>query len=136
MGCWPWMAQRDPKGRGRFMWSETRKPRFAHRVAYEFCQGAIPSGLLVCHHCDNPTCCNPAHLFVGTNKDNTQDMVRKGRARGAQGEKHRSARLTADIVGQIRAAVGTTTQIAERFGIASCHVTNIRAGRKWKHLLP
>ena len=132
-GCWPWTGSRNTKGRGQFMWTD-RKPRLAHRVAYWLTAGAIPDGLLVCHHCDNPLCCNPAHFFLGTNKDNTQDMVRKGRAKGASGTHHSNARLTEDQVLEIRAAEGSQKAIAERFGIPSSHVSNIKSRKKWKHL--
>jgi hypothetical protein len=62
----------------------------AHRVAYELAVGAIPHGMMVCHHCDNPPCCNPTHLFVGTHSDNAKDMVAKGRKRGGRGWSRRS----------------------------------------------
>jgi hypothetical protein len=54
----------------------------AHRVAYEVSKGRVMEGLFVCHHCDNPPCCNPAHLYAGTHQDNVDDKVRRGRARG------------------------------------------------------
>jgi hypothetical protein len=132
-GCWPWTGSRSPKGYGQFMWSD-RKPKRAQRIAYTFAFKPIPAGLLVCHACDTPACCNPEHLFLGTHKDNTADMVRKGRAKGAQGVVHRAARLTEEQVRQIRAADGPNCEIAVRFGISDPHVSNIRARKKWKHL--
>lgn len=59
-----------------------RRTVYAHRFAWEITNGPIPVGLLACHHCDNPPCCNPAHLFLGTHADNNADMNAKGRARG------------------------------------------------------
>jgi hypothetical protein len=76
-GCWPWIGHRIRKGYG-IHWAFNRKT-VAHRRAYELTYGSIPDGLFVCHHCDNPPCCNPDHLFVGTNSDNMQDCIRKGR---------------------------------------------------------
>ncbi len=76
--CWEWNACTYHHGYGKF--SLTRcHPVYAHRVAYELTYGSIPPGLLVCHTCDNRPCCNPSHLFVGTQKDNMQDCKRKGR---------------------------------------------------------
>lgn len=72
--CWPWLGARDPKGYG-----QAGKRWRAHRVAMFLTNGPIPPGMFVCHHCDNPPCCNPAHLFIGTVTDNMRDCAAKGR---------------------------------------------------------
>jgi hypothetical protein len=77
--CWPWLGTRDAKGYGHFS-LELRMEK-AHRVALRLSGVEVPATLLVCHHCDNPPCCNPAHLFVGTVRDNALDMIAKGRHR-------------------------------------------------------
>lgn len=78
--CWLWAGYRAPGGYGKVYWR--RQKHLAHRLAYELLVGPVPSGMQVCHRCDNPSCVNPAHLFVGTQKDNMKDAVRKGRVRG------------------------------------------------------
>ncbi len=77
--CWPWAGKRDRHNYGYFYVKSDKKTMGAHRWAWKFAVGAIPEGMFVCHRCDNPPCCNPAHLFVGSHKANTADMLAKGR---------------------------------------------------------
>ena len=77
--CWTWTAGLDSHGYGRF---HTGVQRSAHRVAWEFAVGRVPDGLWVLHACDNPPCVRPDHMFLGTARDTTADMIAKGRARG------------------------------------------------------
>lgn len=99
-GCILWMRYRNAKGYGSV--GVAGEPKQAHRIAYELFVGPIPPGLHVCHRCDNPPCCNPAHLFVGTNQDNMDDRVKKGRQARPRGEDNPRAKLTMDQVREIR----------------------------------
>lgn len=87
-GCWIWQLRKSRLGYGRVNAppNDRRRGRImtAHRFAYEVYVGPIPPGMFVCHSCDNPPCCNPAHLWLGTAADNTRDMIAKGRGRWAQ----------------------------------------------------
>ena len=78
--CWDWRGTKDEKGYGVF-WVKTRNEA-AHRFSFRYFKGDIPEGMFVCHRCDSPSCANPGHLFLGTAKDNTQDMMKKNRGRG------------------------------------------------------
>ena len=135
-GCLEWTGALGDRGYGTIRSSEAPyRARFTHRVAWEMANGPIPEGMFVCHRCDNRRCCNPAHLFLGTPKDNTQDMIAKGRK--PVGSRTPNAQLTEADVTQIRAlrADGWTyDRIAERFGIQSRNVGTICRGQSWKHV--
>ena len=133
--CWFWTkALCHGYGSVRF---ERRICR-AHRVAYELTFGKIPGGLYCCHRCDNPICCNPDHLFVGTQKDNIQDCSRKGRKHAFKGIDSPSHKLTEEDVLMIRSkyALGKNTQrdLANEFNINQRTVGRIINGERWGHI--
>lgn len=116
------------------------KHRRAHRVAYALTYGSIPRGMFVCHKCDVPLCCNPDHLFAGTQFDNMRDMVRKGRNAKhpyQRGETNAYAKLTEGQIREIRAcrARGLTFgQIGKKFSIRTSHAYNIVNRIQWGHV--
>jgi hypothetical protein len=105
-----------------------------HRVSYFLFVGPVPAGLQVLHHCDNPSCVNPRHLFLGTQKDNMDDARRKGRDRRASGLAHWRTKTTLNDAATARFlhSTGVTQEeIARRLGISASLVRNILAGRHW-----
>lgn len=135
-GCWEWTRCIGVGGYG-FISCNGKRLR-AHRWSYENSFGVtIEDELCVCHKCDNRKCVNPDHLFLGTRKENLQDMARKGRA--CKGEDLHCSFLKEDEVLEIRrlAATGVRQRvIAEQFGIAQQTVSEIHLGLRWRHLLP
>jgi hypothetical protein len=130
-GCWMWLGGRFDRGYGRFN-PEGKISVRAHRYAWEVTNGPIPDGLIVCHRCDVPLCVNPAHLFLGTHKDNAQDRERKGR--GIYGERHPRAKLGRLEVAEIRAlrAQGLSYRaIGNRFGVTAEQAGNVARWRHW-----
>lgn len=146
--CWPWMAGRNHFGHGQ-LWEGSRKV-LSHRMAYELTFGPIPLGMVICHRCDNPPCCNPAHLFLGTVADNNADRDAKGRASQGdahysrarpemvpRGEAHGRSRLTETDVRIIRSLLASRVpqhRIAALFGIGQNTVSAIKTGKTWVNI--
>ncbi len=147
-GCWPWVAYKNRKGYGQLR--AGGRGILAHRMAYVLTNGPIPDGLFVCHTCDNPICCNPAHLFLGTNTDNMQDAAKKGRtvkgdkhplhrdpSRAPHGEKCGTHKLCTQDVLAIRARAGTGIthrELASRYGVSQSEITQIINRKRWTHI--
>jgi len=134
-GCWLWTASVAGKGYGQMKLPRERRQEYAHRLAYLIYRGEIEPGQYVCHTCDTPACVNPKHLFLGTCKDNQQDMKRKGRS--TYGEKNARAQLSEREVKEIRACLAagmTQVKIAKAFGIHQVHVSRIKTGKRWSHV--
>jgi len=136
--CWPWTAARLNRKLGYGQIFMNGRRQLAHRVAWQLCRGPIPVGMVVAHHCDNPPCCNPAHLFLGTQADNLADMRSKGRAapfEPIRGEGHPKGRLTELQVREIRRryASGGVRQVdlAGEFGVSQHVISGIVRGRYW-----
>lgn len=132
--CWEWTGYRNRQGYGQF-YSCTHTPYLTNRVAYVVTNG--DTGLLVLHTCNNPPCCNPAHLYVGTDKDNRHKCVTEDRAFDTRGENSGRAKLTESEVCEIRALYAggwVQRKIAEKYGISQSQVSHICTGANWKHL--
>lgn len=139
-GCFLWTGPVNYKGYG---FGSFEGIRFgAHRMSYIVHNGAIPKGMLVCHNCDQRSCINPNHLFLGTHQDNTDDMMRKGRHKvidSDRGQLNRFSKLKNEDVLQIRdlGKLGAKAQvIATMFGVTDRNIYDILAEKTWKHLLP
>ena len=132
-GCWIWMGVVSSK-----------YPRFnnhlAHRMSYEVFKGSIPEGLCVCHRCDIPLCVNPDHLFLGTVRDNTYDMIVKGRkwigvSRRKSDGLPSGSKLTPEKVKSIKRMLAekiSQEKIAKMFGVAQGTISFIKRGETWK----
>ncbi len=137
-GCHIWTGGRFSNGYGQLgvglAVGEKRGTAYAHRLSYEHSNGPIPPGVFVCHRCDERACVNPEHLFLGTQKDNLQDAVAKGRMQ--HGVQHYAAKLTDDSVRQIRALHGVSTQaeLSEMFGVSQASISQVLNRRTWKHV--
>lgn len=130
--CWLWTATRIQQGYGHFYIAG--RLDLAHRVAYELTIGPIPAGLCVLHHCDNPPCVNPAHLWLGTKADNMADCRAKGRRPDVRGENNSRAKLTEENVREIRQDDRVGWIIAAKYGVSFNTINHIRSRRTWAHI--
>lgn len=135
--CWEWTAVTNGSGYGQIR--NGGKNIYAHRYSYSLAYGDIPDGMFVCHHCDNPGCVRPSHLFLGTHVDNMQDSVAKGRARQPywQGEDHPMSTLIEDDVHEIRRLHSrgiTQTLLAKMWGVGQPHISSIVLRKLWAHI--
>lgn len=128
--CWDWLSSVSGWGYGHLWVKKLNRTVVASRVSYVIAHGEIPDGLFVCHSCDNRRCVNPAHLFLGTAKDNSHDAVRKGRWRNTK------SILTAHDIPVIRQMAGTLSnqKIGRRYGVCEAAIRSVIEGRTWRHI--
>jgi len=134
-GCWLWTAAKLPKGYGQMKLPKTRRQEYAHRLSYIIHYGEIPDGKHVCHRCDNPSCVNPDHLFLGSAQDNLDDMKSKGRH--LYGEKNTQSVLTDDAVRKIKQLISdglSQGKIAAMFNVHQVTISKIHRGLRWQHI--
>jgi hypothetical protein len=140
--CWPWEGSLNDKDYGNF-WAFGKCWK-AHRFGYEALVGPIPPGLDVCHSCDTPWCQNPGHWWLGTNNDNCQDKVKKGRQRAPRGIEHWCNKISPEVVEEIRSRYKrqhrfrrdglTQIELAAEYGLSQSHIHQIVSGKRWKPL--
>ena len=133
--CWLFTGYKNKKGYGKF---KVNKQILAHRFSYELHYGPIPKGMYVCHKCDNPPCIRPDHLFLGTQKDNMDDMLLKGRNNPKFGEDNAASKLTDANVRFIRSYPiyrGSQTELAKQFNVSQELISKIVNNKNWKHII-
>ncbi len=136
--CWPWTGSKNKKGYGEV--SFDGKVRKAHRMAFVFSGNKLTKDKpLVCHKCDNPSCCNPAHLFAGNNTDNMVDMAKKHRYSDTRGEKNGRAKISYREAMEIRDICKSKAMkqrdIAKAYGVGKSTVNYINTGAIWNYSL-
>lgn len=137
--CWPWIGYMDRDGYGKIRINFKTHPSTiwgAHRVAYLIHHGEIRNDLFCCHVCDQPSCCNWRHLFMGTNQENIRDASMKGRM--ANGARHVRAKLSSDQIIEMRMRYGegsiSTRKLASEFGIGKTEAHRIISHTAWRHI--
>lgn len=136
--CWPWTAATHPDGYGQFGFEGIVQN--AHRVAYVLAHGEFDRSLEIRHSCDNPPCCNPGHLLVGTHTDNMRDMAERGRGvyPDGRGEANGMAKLSNEQVRAIRVARAggeTIASIAVQYGVSRSAISLILSGQTWSSVV-
>lgn len=133
-GCHVWIGARTRGNYGHFRLG--KKMVSAHRVIWEEIHGPIPSNMRVCHACNNPSCVNPAHLYLDTHSSNMNKMSDMGRL--AKGVRHGNAKLTDQKVQQIHEMKSSgkysNSEIAKTFGVTSETISKVLTGKRWRHV--
>ena len=133
--CWVWIARQDDDMYGRFCYNG--KTIKATHYSWKLYTGRlVPKSLIICHKCDHPYCVNPNHLFIGTRKDNSEDMVSKGRS--SMGEKQGLSKLTEGqvrLIRELRLSGITTKQLSNQFSCSKNTIGDICRGKTWTHIL-
>ena len=136
--CWNWIARKNKQGYGQFRWKG--KVELAHRVSMMIHNGLIEDGKQVLHRCDNPSCVNPKHLFLGTNADNVKDKMKKGRHRCGpiRGEDRSDSKLNNLLIYEIRKdleeGILSQIKIAKKFEVSPMTISFIKHRKLWKHI--
>lgn len=136
--CWDWKGHKHHKGHGQFYFRG--RAHYAHRISWILTFGEILNGLCVLHHCDNPKCVNPFHLFLGTQQDNILDMISKGRDRRGifPGTKSPNAKLTEAKVKRIReffeVEAATVRELSKMFNVSETLIRRIVKREAWVHV--
>jgi|SRR5215469_9274703 len=136
--CWDWTASKNQDGYGRMYAGPGHKPKLvsAHIISWQIHYGSIPSGMNVCHRCDNPACTRPDHLFLGTRKQNMEDSARKGRMHigEASGNTHLTGKQVLEIR-KLHASEGySERKLARVYGVTGPTIGSILRRRTWKHI--
>lgn len=132
-GCWEWTASKNASGYG-LMYIKGRKYR-AHRISCYIHNLGLKPRLVVLHTCDNPCCVNPDHLRPGTQQENVQDMIAKGRGVLVQrGERNMSSKLRRMDIKPIRKSSESNRQLAQRYGVNPSTISRIKCGLIWAHI--
>lgn len=135
--CWLFTGAKSEKGYGRFWYSATKYLR-AHRLAYVLAKGPIPEGMEIIHSCDNPLCCQPAHLSANTHQKNMDDMTSRNRTNGPKGRRQHLAKMDEEKVLQIRQMYTTgkynKSALARLFNIRPATVNQIVTRLTWTHI--
>jgi hypothetical protein len=133
--CWIWTATKNGDGYGHF--SHKKFIYKAHRFSWMLLYGDIPKGVLVLHKCDNPPCVNPEHLFLGTDKDNVHDAIRKGRRADLKGEQRYNCKIKDSMVPSIRDMYlqgHSLKAVAKVFGVDATTIHKIVIGKSRQHV--
>ena len=131
--CWVWKGSCDKFGYGWIAYAKHHTTR-AHRVSWELHNGPIPIGNWVLHKCDNTSCVNPHHLYLGTPKENAQDRMRKNRS--PVGEQHPNSKLYREAIFDIRKSPESTSVLARKWGVNRATISRIRNKISWGWLSP